>query len=342
MARNRALVGRLLELTGGEPLLVRHYAEDLWDTACRGVPITKAALDALKPGFGSYFQRWFQFQDALWREEQTGIDGREIDGVLSVLAFAQGPLEQANLLELMERNYGPSRVISVDRLLEPLRRFVIGTGEPGSGYVLSHPKIGEYLQNERFSARAAELRSSFMAWGKVHLENINTGKVRPGQASPYVLQFLPRHLEESGAGPEDYLRMVEDGWRCAWEQFEGGSHGFANAVRTTWSTLRKDKANLWLGEQWRCALTLSSIRSRGWNMRGNLVLAAVKRGGLTVRQAAQIAEMKTPSKESVTLLAELSVHARKNHAVAADLALLAIDTAWKVPIQPISLVEQRH
>lgn len=331
LARNRALVRRLLELTGGEPLLVRYYAEDLWDTAGRGVPITQAALDALQPGFGSYFQRWFQFQDALWREEKSGIDGREIDRVLSVLAFAHGPLEEANLLELMEQNYGPSRVISGDRLLEPLRRFVIGTGEPGSGYVLSHPKIGEYLQNDRFSARAAELRSGFMAWGKMHLEYINAGKLRPEQASPYVLQFLPRHLEESGAGPEDYLGMVEDGWRRAWEQFEGGQRGFANAVRITWAILKKDKANLWLGERWRCALTLSSIRSRGWNMRGKLALAAVKRGGLTIRQAAQIAELKNPSKESVTLLAELSVHARKNHAVAADLALLAIDTAWKVP-----------
>ena len=55
LARERDIVERLCELTEGEPILVRYYAEDLWQLGQRRARITISDLEALKSGFGSYF-----------------------------------------------------------------------------------------------------------------------------------------------------------------------------------------------------------------------------------------------------------------------------------------------
>ncbi len=101
LARDHNLVKRLAELTEGEPLLIKYYAEELWGETARGVRITPADLDHLKPGFDSYFQRWFENQEKVWVE--NNIDGEEVDKVLSLLAFAHGPLQQGDLVALMKR-----------------------------------------------------------------------------------------------------------------------------------------------------------------------------------------------------------------------------------------------
>jgi hypothetical protein len=133
LAREPAFVERLVELTEGEPLLVRYYAEDLWGKTSKGARVTRADLDNLKPGFNSYFERWFERQDELWQEE--GIVGSTVDQVLSVLAFALGPLEQADVLALMKRVHDTKGLITPDSLLKPLRRFVFGSGKRDTGYV---------------------------------------------------------------------------------------------------------------------------------------------------------------------------------------------------------------
>jgi hypothetical protein len=281
----------------------------------------------LKPGFGSYFDRWFDRQEELWREENTGIDRHEVDRVLSVLAFALGALETADLLALMKHIHETQEIIAANRLLEPLRRFVFGNGKRGSGYVLSHPKIGEYLQEERFAASKDVLCRGFAACGKGHLGDLNEGKIEPEQASSYALQYLPEHLEKVGACPQDYMMMVDDGWRRAWEKLEGGQRGFASSVQKVWDSQRRNRTDLRLGAQWRCALALSSINSLGANLPGQLILTAAERGVLNPRQAAYFAEIKGPSEESVTLLAGLAIAVRDNQPLRAELALSALATA---------------
>jgi len=123
--------------------------------------ITIDNLDSLKPGFGSYFDKWLTYQEQLWNDESLEIAREEVDGVLSILAFALGPLESRDLLGLMKEIYRRDDLSSEHRLLQPLRRFIIGNGRAGSGYVLSHPKIADYLQNERFGANANALRQKF-------------------------------------------------------------------------------------------------------------------------------------------------------------------------------------
>jgi hypothetical protein len=284
LMREPGLVERLAKLTEGEPLLVRYYAEDLWSESTKGARIGRADLELLKPGFDSYFKRWFELQEKLWKEEGGGVDLREVDAVLSLLAFALGPLGEADLLSVMERVHGLRGVTAVDRLLEPLRRWVFGNGKGDAEFVLSHPRIGEYLQRSRFAAVAARLWQGFADWSKEHCIALNEGRLVPEQASPYCLQFLPEHLKRVRASPDDFMLIVEEGWRSAWEKLEGGHRGFSSAVQTASAALHKGTERR-LGSRWRCALTLSSIRSLGEKVPTELTLAAVEKGVLTVRQA---------------------------------------------------------
>jgi hypothetical protein len=151
----------------------------------------------------------------------------------------------------MERIHSLRGVTAVARLMEPLRRWVFGSGKGDAGYVLTHPKIGDYLQRSGFAAVATRLRQGFADWCKAHCIALNEGLLTPEQASQYCLQFLPEHLRLVNAPPEDFMLMVENGWRLAWEGLEGGQRGFANAVQTAFMAQKGDRTNLRLGSRWR-------------------------------------------------------------------------------------------
>jgi hypothetical protein len=204
LAREQTIVTRLSALTEGEPLLVRFYAEDLWQLGQERARITLPDLDSLQPGFGSYFERWLSHQERLWADEGARVEKIEVDRVLSILAFALGPLESRDLLVLMKEIYQTDNLVSEHDLLKPLRRFIIGDGKADSGYVLSHPKIGYYLQNERFRASTATLRRGFTAWGQKHLRRLNSGDPDPRNASP------ARTASLAGAGRRRACRRQGD------------------------------------------------------------------------------------------------------------------------------------
>ncbi len=178
LAQEPGLVERLAQLTEGEPLLVRYYAEDLWGASSTGARVTRADLEHLKPGFDSYFKRWFELQEKLWKEEESNVNRNEIDSILSVLAFALGPLGEDDLLALLALVCELRWVAAIDRLLEPLRRWVFGSGKGETGYVSSHPKIGEYLQRSRFAPVAARIRGVFSEWGKTHCIRLNERRIK--------------------------------------------------------------------------------------------------------------------------------------------------------------------
>ena len=54
--------------------------------------------------------------------------------------------------------------------------------------------------------------------------------------------------------------MVEDGWRRAKEYLDRGQAGFADDVWVAWKGIKREGDLAHLGAQWRCALTLSSIK----------------------------------------------------------------------------------
>ena len=327
LASDPKLVDRLAELTEGEPLLVRYYVVDLWDRSLDGARITAADLDTLKPGFASYFSRWLDNQETLWKEEGAGIDRNEVDGVLVILAYALGRLSETDLLDLVREIHGVTTLIFPDRLLKPLRRFVMGDGKPESGFVLSHPKIGDYLRAERLRAAEKPVRRAFAKWGSNHLRALNEGEVQPADASHYLLLFLPRHLEIVRAPASDFMSMVGNGWRQAWEIWSGSQNGFAVAIREAWRSCRRDGPIAHLGSQCRCALALSSIKSMGHNIPGALLVSLVKDGTLAPPQARYYIELKGGTLETVNALAEIASSRGDSSSNVLEIVFASLDLA---------------
>ena len=339
IGKDQVLVHRLAELTEGEPLLLRYYAEDLWRKTSDGTAITMADLDHLKPGFGAYFQRWLELQEEHWRSAGENIDRDTIDAALAVLAFAKGPLEAKDMLVLIKAT---SPAVTCPRraksLLWPLRRFVVGDGSRVTPYVLSHPKLGAYLREETFRDQADEIGQGFAAWGQEHVRSLNNGQLSPEQASPYALQFIAQHFGDAQLHAADFMMLVEDGWRRAWEHFEGGQRGFSSDVRVAWSRQRSDDIVGNLGAQWRCALTLSSIKSLGYSIPYELIIRCVKEGVLSARQGQHFAELMADDSASVMTSVQLARLSSANAVLSAELAFAAVQLA-KAAHDPSSRVD---
>jgi hypothetical protein len=157
LAARPEIVDRLLDLSGGEPLILRLYVEDLWRQGPHTSELTIDDLDHIKPGFRGYFDDWFQRQRKAWSLERAqGAEIVEADvlAYLLVLAGTFGPLSSGELAELAQRACGLASRMRMADALHPLRRFIIGTGRPSdddmTGYVLAHPKFGEFLREEFF------------------------------------------------------------------------------------------------------------------------------------------------------------------------------------------------
>jgi hypothetical protein len=105
-------------------------------------------MDNLTPGFAAYFSRAF---DAESLADHRG-DQEDVDTTLAVLAMALGPLEAPHLTDLVCGLRSLPRPTASDRFVRPLKRFIAGDGRVDHGFVLNHPKLGEYLREERFGS----------------------------------------------------------------------------------------------------------------------------------------------------------------------------------------------
>jgi hypothetical protein len=268
LAARPEITQRLLELSGGEPLLLRLYVEDLWRRGNEAGHLTPDALGSIKPGFGSYFRDWLERQHRAWAEEGVRISAEILDAHLAVLACAYGPLISDELAELVRRAHGVEPSLRMQGVLHPIRRFVIGTGQRtgtrDAGYILSHPKLGEYLREEYFDHDAmARTRHVFTDWGYEVVRQVNNNLIDPAAIPPYLLQYFTQHLSDVKAPTAAFMSLVDEGWLRAWEVFEGGYQGFADDVRRALRRVAHDDAGggKTLGACVRCVLTLCSIRS---------------------------------------------------------------------------------
>jgi hypothetical protein len=321
------IVVRLTQLTEGEPLLLYYYALDLWQKGTAAARITPQDLDRLTPGFGPYFDRWLESQQRAWRDAGERIDQHDVDAVLMILAYACGPLEGSDLVKLVGRLRHASSVIVPVQLLEPLRRFVIGDGSPERGYVLSHPKIGEHFQSSRYRDARAIVEQSFADWGRKMLVEVNHSPERASGLPRYLLQFHRRHLQAVRAPYSDFQAAVEDGWRRAWEHFEGSQQGFSSDVRAAWEAARAIAPLHDPCGQVRCMLTLSSIRSLGHDVPGALVAAAARHKVLSVRQALHLASFMRDRVEYVSTLAGIASESEQDPARQRELLTEALALA---------------
>jgi hypothetical protein len=188
----------------------------------------------------------------------------------------------------------------VETVLRPLRRFVIGVDrrsrDKDVGYVLSHPKLGEFLCDEYFDDyRIEQSRQAFANWGRDVAHQLNDGTLAPEKAPTYLLQYLWQHFESVDAPATDFVGLTEEGWLRAWEAYEGGYQGFSGDVRRAEAALAQRRVEGQPIRAWRvrCQLILSSIGSIGSQIPGRLLKECVQQGQLPPRQALYWAKYKT-------------------------------------------------
>jgi hypothetical protein len=300
------IVSELHRLTEqGDPLLLELYVKDLWKKGKEAARLKPKDLAGLTPGFGAYFERWFDEQEKAWKASEIEINKDTVNGMLAILACAAGPLT-LNVMDDLLEDLQPARRIITAQSIEPLERFVVGDGIE-NGYALAHPKLAEYLERDYFGGSRVLTRTkrAFIDWGRRQVDGLNAGEIGP-QKKPhyeYALLHYTQHLAGLPAieAIPLFRDLIEDGWRRAWRTYEGGYQGFARDVQLASKAFaaaaEKDVEKLkaprtGLGGLIRCMLCLSSIRSAGMAMPGSAIAEFLRDEVLGPKEALNLLQLK--------------------------------------------------
>lgn len=306
LAKNDKVLKDLVKVTGGDPILVRFYAEELASHPRTGAALEPEELGRITPGLDGYFTHWMEAQK--WdREAKQQVNQDDIWAALAILSFARGPLPARDFLQLFAAIHKRSTPPTEYYLLQPLKRFVIGNGDPEHGYILNHPSIGQYLRGQRFHGRAQEIETTLLATGQAELRKLNRDELAPSEASPYFLRYLRQHFQDAVVSSSEWMELVENGRRLAWEHARDGYRPFADDVKAALAAVSSDDQAATIAARWRCALVLSSIRTIGFNTSGPLILAAVRKGLLTHKQAINLARTAVLNIENVGAILRLAL-----------------------------------
>lgn len=291
-----ALIDRLMVLTAGEPLLLALYAEDLSSYAKENAGnVGVEVLDNLTPGFAAYFSRAF---DAESLADHRG-DQEDVDTTLAVLAMALGPLEAPHLTDLVCGLRSLPRPTASDRFVRPLKRFIAGDGRVDHGFVLNHPKLGEYLREERFDETTRQLvERAFIAWGRGIARGLAADPNAPTPA--YVLRRHVDHLcRAGGASLDDIELLLTNGWRQSWFRIAKDYLVYADSLLDASASMQP--CATYIGEASRAlrlrikiALMVGSVKSQGINVPSELLSLALQEQLITIRQALNVAELQLP------------------------------------------------
>jgi hypothetical protein len=296
-ASRNELVDALLRLTAGDPLLVQLYAEDLAKQT--GDANTVAALRAMKPGYGAYFDDWFRRQERAWKEAGIAPDERW-KAVLAVLANAYGPIFQEDLEHLVDRVLERRSIVDND-VIGLVQRFVLNNGL-SAGFVLGHPRLADFLKNEflvrgRWSERGSQ---AFLDWGQSVLDDLSgeasglaakTSLKRTRRSDrvlipEYLSQFYSQHLldaEDDAA----ILRLAEcSAWAAAQMTIDnGGTRYLTDLERARDAVERLNRADVergskpsLIGAELRVGLSIASVHSLTANVPPALAAVLVTNG----------------------------------------------------------------
>ena len=247
---------------GGEPLIVGLYLDDLRNGEL-GVGDWAEQLQDRRPGLKDYFEGWF----ARW-EAQAGAAPDVVARskvMLAVLACAHGPLSLAELQSVVRRT-GLGVTLMARSELAPIRRFVIGDGQQ-SGFVLTHPRFGDYLREVEFGDGdvVARCRAAFLDWGRQDIAAAQ-GPARP-PIPRYLLSHFTSHLMSSGeASAEDWSRIASTAWIQARRDQSGGDWDVCADLHQVldWA-MGQPPDRLPVGLALRATILLSSVSHALWN-----------------------------------------------------------------------------
>ncbi|MCA9994460.1 MAG: hypothetical protein KDE56_01860 [Anaerolineales bacterium] len=294
------IVAELHRLSEGDPLLVELYVLDLWQRGEAAARLQPEDLAAIEPGYGGFFARWWADQERLWQGEDP-LEKEAVETLLYCLAMALGPLTISDLKALLSASVARNKRV-LQKAAEPLRRFIVGDGEQ-QGYVLAHPKLGDYFREEFLDVtERAEWEQQFIGWGQATLTTLQTAK-RPDYdgVSRYLLQYYGRHLETSQAEIALYLQLVSWVWLQSWQRYTGTAVGFLRDVdivlgrlcEVNETAVKQNQFAPYLDEEVRCMLCHASINNIAANIPNNLILDMYRYGDWTAEQALAQAQLKT-------------------------------------------------
>ncbi|WP_172812333.1 AAA family ATPase [Chloroflexus islandicus] len=311
---HQPFIDELYRLTGGEPLLVRLYVEDLWQCSTHASRLTAEDLSTIKPGYKGYMDRWFEDQRKLWGDD-TPLKERSVRETLNLLATALGPLQADDLLSLADRSAIEDSWM-LDQALYPLERFVIATND---GYVFSHPKLGDYFFENLTNSERQALEQRFLQWCKCVFDNLHKESLAPQQAPPYVVRFYRAHLQRANTPLSNLRHLAESqAWAATWEAYEGGYNGYLSDIAAVWqraaaenrlaAEAHQPKPTPHLGLEIRCALIESTIRALVYNLPPNLPKLLVQHGIWSVTQAMSYVRQMLDGHQQATTLRTLAPH----------------------------------
>ncbi|MEM7529606.1 MAG: helix-turn-helix domain-containing protein [Pseudomonadota bacterium] len=300
LSEDSTVISELERLTGGDPLLLRYYADDLMENTeeVDSKNVTQR-LREKSAGFGQYFDSWLEKQGGLVPGNRDDTEKRTIKAILAVLSVAQGPLLLRDLVAVIEMAHGEQGIIARDTI-DAIRRFVIGDGVE-IGYALGHPKLREYLKQEYFGRSSIVRRSEagFIDWARKSISQLEYNRGYARSFSTYLLRFYSQHLEEAQSGTDIWRELTSNGWRRAWEVAGGGEGiwGIRNDVEATIRAFRRistesagDEAAAALSSAIRSAHIIATIDSLNRGVSNTLLHIALRRRRIAFGQALQFAE----------------------------------------------------
>lgn len=258
------IIVQIHRLSRGEPLLVQLWCHRLWKQGEGVLSLTPEQLSGYPDGLKGYMQ---EFWDSRKQTEKDSLR-RQADSqlVLEILASALGPIKREELLILAPE---VGSLSAFQDALEPLSRFVIGDGKT-QGYVLSHSLLRDYFRDEMMTEAGRQERDQrFLAYGQETLKGMAGNSERGYVVPEYPLRYYGSHLQNCGSPPDQFLDLVNDTWRRAWQKVENGAGGFLQDVSRAWDAVERDEAQRSrkgeaprrLASIVRCAMCVSGVKS---------------------------------------------------------------------------------
>jgi hypothetical protein len=293
----RDVVDELLRLSQGDPLLVRLYVEQLRRRPQQAPTLTVDDLGAMQPGIAGYLEGWWDDQTAQW--EAAGLDvSDETESALELLnlcATALGPISRDEIDELVGGG------LTVRRKIEEIGRLIVeGGGGAATGFVFSHPRLGDFFWEEMGVQARREWDSRFIEYCRSTLAQLQAGEP-PAEAAPYAVRYFGAHLERAKEDFYELDALIVQPWMLAWEELDGSHEGFLTDVGRVWDSVDRAAAGdlsaevrAWVvGRQIRYALIRSSILSLAAGVPPELLARLVKDGLWTPEHGLQYARRMT-------------------------------------------------
>jgi hypothetical protein len=272
---NAELAARLLAVTGGEPLVTSLYLRDLAGDPHPDPQTWPGDSGTVGPGITGYLDRWLKEQRRLW-EARDAKRVRQAQRVLSLLALAEGPVEQAHLRMLAGRIGHPMDGDGLRHALELLDRFTL-PGTKRSTIVLAHPLIERARRDWlRENGEYDEYARAYTQWADEVLADVLNGSLPGAEVPEYLVRNLAAHLLPTGPDGEVTLtgtmagayRLAAPEWRRAQEGASNNLLGYRHGVERVRAVARAANAAAvangqpapYLAEQMGCAAALAGER----------------------------------------------------------------------------------